>query len=503
MEMELFIQGIENILHWQVILILFLGSAVGIAIGSLPGLTATMGVALIVPITFGMDAITGILLLIGVYFGAIYGGSISAILLRTPGTPAAAATALDGYELAKKGQAQKALTMAIVASAVGGTISVILLILLAPQLANFALRFSAPESFALAVFGLSIISSVSGKSLIKGLIAGLAGLLVATIGLDPIGGFARFTFDNTNLMNGVNFIPVMIGLFAAAQAFKMMEDVFTKDRIVQAFQKSRLKWVEFKQMIVTMVRSALIGTGIGMIPGAGADIAAFVAYNEAQRFSKNPEEFGKGKLEGVAAPEAANNGSTGGAMIPLLTLGIPGDAVTAVMLGALMVQGLRPGPLLFEQNADVVYTLFVGMFASLLIILCLGLLGIRLFIKVLLVPKEVMAPIILVLCVVGSYALGNNFFDVWVMFVSGIIGYLMLRYGFPASPVILALILGPIMESNMRRALVKSGGSFEVFFTRPISLTLLILAAITLFVPLIRSWYSRRRVIADLEKKDM
>lgn len=501
--MELFVTGLMNILHWQVILILLSGVAVGIAIGSLPGLTATMGVALILPITFGMDPITGILLLVGVYFGAIYGGSIAAILLRTPGTPSSAATALDGYPLSQKGLARKALTVSTLSSGIGGILSVIVLILLSPHLAQFALRFSAPETFALAVFGLSIIASVSGRSLVKGLMAGCAGLLVCTIGVDPTGGFPRFTFGSTNLMSGVNFIPVMIGLFAAAQAFQMMEDVFKKDNIIQKMEKVKLKWAEFKGLIVTILRSTGIGTIIGMIPGAGGDIAAFVAYNEAQRFSKNPEGFGTGKLEGVAAPEAANNGSTGGAMIPLLTLGIPGDAVTAVMLGALMVQGLQPGPLLFEHNADIVYTLFVGMIAANLVMIGFGLLGIRLFVKVLLVPKEILAPVILVLCIVGSYALGNNFFDVWVMFLAGIIGYFMLKYDFPASPVILALILGPLMESSLRRALVMSEGSLSVLFTRPISAVLLMLALITLFVPFIKAWYAKRHVVSDEQSKGM
>ena len=302
-------------------------------------------------------------------------------------------------------------------------------------------------------------------------------------------------------MSGVNFIPVMIGLFAAAQAFQMMEDVFKKDNIIQKMEKVKLKWAEFKGLIVTILRSTGIGTIIGMIPGAGGDIAAFVAYNEAQRFSKDPESFGTGKLEGVAAPEAANNGSTGGAMIPLLTLGIPGDAVTAVMLGALMVQGLQPGPLLFEHNADIVYTLFVGMIAANLVMIGFGLLGIRLFVKVLLVPKEILAPVILVLCIVGSYALGNNFFDVWVMFLAGIIGYFMLKYDFPASPVILALILGPLMESSLRRALVMSEGSLSVLFTRPISAVLLMLALITLFVPFIKAWYAKRHVFSDEQSK--
>lgn len=430
--MSLLTEGLANALQWQVLLVIIIGLLIGISIGSLPGLTSTMGVALILPVTFGMEAVSGILLLVGVYFGSVYGGSLTAILINTPGTPASAATALDGFALAKRGLANKALTVSTIASTIGGLLSVIVLILVAPQLANFALKFSAPESFALALFGLSIVSSISGKSMSKGLIAGLIGLLIATIGLDPIGGFPRFTFDSMDLMTGVNFIPVMIGLFAASEAFHSMENLFSSRQVAMKVEKIKLKWQEFKMLIGTMLRSSGIGTFIGMIPGAGADISAFVAYNEAKRFSKNKEEFGKGALKGVAAPEAANNSVTGGAMIPLLTLGIPGDAVTAVLLGALMVQGLQPGPMLFETNGPIVYTLFVGMLLANVFMLFIGLAGIRLFTKVLLIPKAVLIPMIIVLCVVGSYSLGNNYFDVVVMFVAGVIGYFLKKFEFPA-----------------------------------------------------------------------
>jgi putative tricarboxylic transport membrane protein len=483
--MSLFMDGLVNVFHWQVLLFLVTGTVVGICIGSLPGLTATMGVALILPVTFGMDPVTGILLLIGVYFGSVYGGSLTAILINTPGTPASAATAIDGYPMAKKGLAHKALTISTLASTIGGIISVIVLIVVAPQLAEFALKFSAPESFALALFGLSIISSIAGKSLIKGLIAGFIGLLISTIGLDPMGGFPRFTFGNLNLSSGVNLIAVMIGLFAASEAFKSMETIFSTNQKAIMVEKVKLKWHEFRILIGTILRSAGIGTFIGMIPGAGGDITAFVAYNEAKRFSKNKEEFGKGSMKGVAAPEAANNSVTGGAMIPLLTLGIPGDAVTAVLLGALMVQGLQPGPMLFEANGPLVYTLFVGMLLANVLLLVLGLAGIRLFTKVLLIPKTILTPIILVLCVLGAYSLGNNYFDVLVMFIAGVAGYFLQRYGFPASPIILGLILGPMLESNLRRSLLMSQGDLDIFYTRPITAVLIGLAIATLFSPLV------------------
>ncbi|MBT2689846.1 tripartite tricarboxylate transporter permease [Bacillus sp. ISL-47] len=491
--MELLIEGFLNVLNIKVLLILFMAGAIGIILGALPGLTATMGVALLLPVTFGMEPVTGILLLVGVYFGAIYGGSITAILLRTPGTPSSAATALDGYEMTKKGLAYKALTVSTLSSTIGGVLSVIVLILIAPQLAEFALKFSAPESFALAFFGLAIISSISGKSLLKGLIAGVTGLLIATIGIDPIGGFPRFTLGIENLMSGVNYIPVLIGLFAASEAFRSVEDIYKSSNSVKAIEKVKLKWSEFKSLITVILRSSGIGTFIGMIPGAGGDIASFVAYNEAKRFSKKPEEFGKGNAEGVSASEAANNACTGGAMIPLLTLGIPGDAVTAVMLGALMVQGLQPGPLLFTNHGGIVYTLFIGMLLANLLILFYGLLGIRLFTKILTIPKVILTPIILILCIVGSYALGNNFFDVWVMLIAGIVGYFMHKYEFPVSPVILALILGPMLEANLRRSLVLSNGDISILFTRPISLILILLAVMTLFYPYITKLIKSRK----------
>jgi putative tricarboxylic transport membrane protein len=498
--MEL-LQALPNILDFRVLIILILGVAVGISIGALPGLTATMGVALILPMTFGMDPVVGILLLVGVYFGAIYGGSIAAILLNTPGTPSSAATALDGYPLAKKGQALKALTVSTVSSAIGGVLSVVILILVAPKLAQFALKFSAPESFALAIFGLSIISGIAGKYPIKGFIMGFLGLLIASIGMDPVGGFPRFNFGSTNLMGGVNFIVIMIGLFAASEAFQTIEDSFKSGEVLKIKDKANLKWSEFKSLIVTILRSTGIGTFIGMIPGAGGDISCFVAYGEAKRFAKKDEKFGEGELKGVAASEAANNATTGGAMIPLLTLGIPGDAVTAVMLGALMVQGLQPGPLLFVENATLVYTLFIGMILANLLILIIGLPAIRLFVKVLSIPKIYIAAIILILCVVGSFALGNNMFDVWVMLIAGLIGYFLKKHDYPPSPLILALILGPMMESNLRRSLVLADGDWTVFVTRPISAILIALAVLTLFNPLLQKYISKRKNdIAEIDE---
>lgn len=495
--MDMMIYGFTEAFQPAILIMIILGVLAGILIGSLPGLTATMGVAIFLPVSLGMDPIGGIVLLVSVYFGSIYGGSIAAILLNTPGTPASAATALDGFPMTQSGQAGKALVIAALASGAGGIISTLMLTLISPQLSTVALRFSAPESFALALFGLSIISSISGKSVLKGLIVGVFGLIIATVGMDPMTSYPRFTFGSNTLLSGVAFIPVMIGLFAVAEAMIQIEKHLKTSKKVQSITSDYVfpKLRELKNIWVAIIRSSFIGTFIGSIPGAGADIAAFVSYNEAKRFSKKEEKdsFGKGNPKGIASAEAANNGVTGGAMVPLLTLGIPGDAVAAVLLGALMIHGMNPGPMLFVNNADLVYTLFAAMFLAAILVTIFGILGVRLFTKVLLVPKQVLLPIIIVLSVIGAYSISNNYFDVYVMLGAGIIGYFMKKHGFPASPLILAMILGPMAESEMRRALVMSEGSYAIFMTRPISAVLIILAALSIIAPILFRFIKYRK----------
>lgn len=493
-ESELLTQGFSTLLNNpQALLFATFGVMLGIVIGALPGLTATMGVAILLPFTYGMEPVSGLLMICGVFFGGVYGGSITVILLKIPGTPAAAATAIDGYELTKQGKAGLALSAATFSSFSGGTLSIIVLMFLSPVLASWALKFSASESFALATFGLSIIASISGESLIKGLIAGVGGLLIATIGLDPMGGFPRFTGGFVELMN-VPFIPVMIGLFAASEAFRSMEQ---NQQIRQgakvAIGSLLLPWQTLRRIALTILRSSGLGVFIGMIPGAGADIAAFVAYNETRRFSKTPENFGKGEIKAVASCEAGANGCTGGALLPMLTLGIPGDAVTAIMLGALTLQGMQPGPLMFTDHGDMVYTLFVGMIFCYFMLLVLGLLSLKVIGNVVKIPGNILTPMILALCVVGTYALNNSLFDVGIMLIAGVVGYFMQKGGYPASPVVLALIMGPMAESNFRRALSLSGGSLDFLYTRPITLALLTLAAFTLLTPIIRKIMRLRR----------
>jgi putative tricarboxylic transport membrane protein len=481
------------VLQPSVLIYVFLGVTAGIFIGCLPGLTTTMGVALMLPLTFGMDAIHSILLLIGVYVGAVYGGSISAILLNTPGTPASAATAIDGYAMASKGESGRALGISTVSSFLGGIISCIFLILVSPYLAKFALKFSAPEFFMLAIFGLCIISSISGRSMLLGLLTGALGMLIATIGIDDISGVARFTFGNINLFSGVNFIPVMIGLFAMSQAFNGVEEIHKKSVATKKVTQVLPNKSDWKLIFKNSAVFGSLGTFIGSIPGVGADIASFIAYGQSKSISKEPEKYGTGVTEAIVAPESANNGVTGGALIPMLTLGIPGDAVAAILIGALTVQGLQPGPLLFQNNSTIVYAIFCGLLIANIFMLFIGLSSVRLFTKVLTVPKAILVPIIFLLCFVGSYALSNNFVDVIVMFVFGVFGYFLKKVNVSPSPIILGLILGPMAESNFRRALLMSRGEYDTFFSTGISLFFFFLIVLSLFFPILKKYISNKK----------
>lgn len=474
------IQGLSTALLLGNLFYLVLGVTGGIVIGALPGLTATMGVAILLPFTFGMDAVTGLIMLVGIYIGAIYGGSISAILLNTPGTPASAATCFDGYALVKKGYPTKALSASTIASALGGLISCLALVTISPVLAKFALRFSAPEYFALALFGLTI-ASISAENFLKGIIAGMIGLLISCFGMDAITSYPRFTFGVVDLLNGFSVIPVLIGLFAVSEVFNQIETLVGEKEIKTdiVMDKNYMNWKEIKHCLPTILKCGAIGTFIGSIPGAGADIAAFVCYNEAKRSNKN-EKFGEGSLVGISAPEAGNNGVTGGALVPLLTLGVPGDAVAAVLLGALIIQGLTPGPLLFEQNPEIVYGLFSSMIIGNILLLFIGLAGIKFYSRIVEIPKTLMIPAILILSTIGSYSMNNSLFDVGVTFVFGIIGYIMSKIKMPSSPIVLAVILGPMLETNLRKAVLMYEGSYSFLYTRPITVVFLILTVLSM-----------------------
>ena len=490
--MDQLIVGFMTIIEPMNFLAVFVGVLGGMILGAMPGLTAPMGVALLIPFTYGMMPVPAITMLVSLYCGATFGGSIAAILVHAPGTPAAAATTFDGYPLAQKGQAGKALGMACISSAIGGLFSVLVLIMLAPILAEIAIKFGPPEYFTLSIFGLSMISSLGSKSVAKNLLGGTIGVFIACVGMDEISGFSRYDFGLTHLMDGVSFIPVMIGLFAATEIFRQAEGGIKKIVVDKKISGMLPTWKEIKSVKTTLVRSSLIGTFIGILPAEGGTVASFIGYNEAKRFSKTPEKFGTGCLEGVAAPECANNAATGGAMIPTMALGIPGSGTTAVILGALLMHGMRPGPLLFIQNADVVYAVFVGMFFANLMFLGLGLGGAKIFSQVLRVPNYVLSPIILVLCLVGTYALHNNMADVWIMLICGLVGYKMKAYGFAAAPIVLGLVLGELIEISLRRSLIVFDNNAFVFFTRPWSLLFIVLTVLGLCAPFITSWLENR-----------
>ena len=471
------------------------GLFVGIIIGALPGLSATMGVALLMPLTFSLDTVTALVLLLGVYCGGIYGGSITAILIKTPGTPASAATALDGYPLAQEGRAGLALDLALKASAFGGVVSALILLLVAERISRFALKFAAPEYFSLALFGLTIIASISGKNQIKGLIAGMLGLLIGCVGMDPINGTNRFVFGITELLRGIGVIPAMVGLFAITEIMNKSRAVVEGELKMSNFSNKGIPNRTFWKMWPNLLRSSLIGTVIGAIPGTGAVTASFLAYNEAKRASKAPEQFGRGSLEGIAASEAANNGVTGATLIPLLTLGIPGDTVTAILLGAFLMQGISPGPSLISSRPEIVYTIMVSMIAINLFMVLQGKFFVRIFARVIKIPAALLVPLLITLCVIGSYACNNSIFDVKLAILFGLVGYVLSKLDIPLTPMVIAIVLGGIAESNLRRGVAMASGSYSIFFTRPISLFFILVSIVSLCYPTIRRFihYCRRK----------
>ncbi|HAW44883.1 MAG TPA: C4-dicarboxylate ABC transporter permease [Sutterella sp.] len=477
--------GFVNAFNPINLIAMFLATSLGVAIGCLPGLSAAMGVALLLPVTFGMSPATGLIVLGGIYCGAIFGGSISAILIHTPGTPASAATAIEGYQMTLKGQAAKALTVACTASFVGGLLSCVSLYFFAPPLAQLALLFKSPEYFWLSMFGLTVIAGVASKSILKGLMSGFLGLLISTIGMDPMEGVERFMMGQSTLYGGVNVTCALIGLFSMSQVLILAEQkIKARGKASVITDKFRISWPEFKMLSPTMVRSWIIGNVIGILPGAGATIACFMGYNEAKRFSKHKEEFGKGSIEGVAGSEAANNAVTGGSLIPTLTLGIPGESVTAVLMGGLIIHGLQPGPELFTTYAPMTYTFFAGFVLIQFMMLAIGLIGCRGFAEVSRISDAILIPCIVLLCVVGSYAIHNNLVEVVIMFIFGIIGYLMRKFDFNAAAMVLGLILGPIGERGLRRALLLNDGDPSILFSTPICWVLIAMCVIGVFSPI-------------------
>lgn len=475
--------GLSMVANLESFLALATGVLVGVVAGAIPGLSATMAVALTLPFTFSLQPITGILLLLGVYKGGVFGGSIPAILIKTPGTPASSATVLDGHPMAERGLAGKALSMALYASCTADFISNLALILFAAWLASFALNFGPPEFFTLILFSLTIIAGVSGSHLLRGILSALLGLLLATVGLDLVYGTHRFTFGDPNLMGGLNFIAVLIGLFALPEIINKVWAPHSQISSTSQLGDNRVSFSEYKASFKSIVRGSFIGVFLGSIPGIGAAPSAFLSYSEARRTSPNKDRFGKGELEGVAAAEAGNNGVAGATLIPLLALGVPGDVITAIIIGAFMIHGLQPGPMMFVMNVDLIYGLFTGLLISSILLLFIGAGAIRLFRFITNVPQSLLYPAVLVLCTYGCYAVNNSLFDVGVMFAMGGFGFLMLRLDIPAAPFLIAFILGPLLEDNFRQAMLMSGSSPSILFRGPITwffwaLTLITLVAI-------------------------
>ena len=458
-----------------------LGLIAGIVVGAIPGLTATMAIAVLSPFTFFMDTAIALPFLLGVYKGAIYGGSIPAVLINTPGTAAAAATTLDGHALAKQGRARHALEMSLYASVMGDMLGTVVLISVTAPLAAIAIKFSSPEFTILFIFALSLIASVSGDSILKGLIAAAAGALIGCIGLDPMSGYQRFTFGVSDLSGGIALVPVLIGMFAISEVLIQSEKkVLRSVSSVTDGRGAPLPLSAVRRVIPTILRASAIGTFIGALPGLGAEIACWVAYGDAKRQSKTPGLFGRGALEGVAAAESGNNATVPATLIPMLVFGIPGDTVTAILLGAFMAQGLLPGPLLFQQHSDVIYGLFGLLLLTNLLLLGFGLAAIRIVRHVVLIPHAILLPCVTVVCFAGSYAVSSNMFDVLVMLTGGFAGYAMRKAAVPIPPFVIALLLASPLENAIRQSLLFSAGGISIFVTRPISATLLGLFALSM-----------------------
>ena len=474
------------ILDPYLMFLIFITTILGVIIGVLPGLGSTTGAALLLPFTLTMEPVHAIAVLSTIYVSATFAGSITAILINTPGTAAAAATTFDGYPLAQRGEAGRALGIAVVSSTVGGVFSVIVLCIAAPMLARVAYEFRPPEYFALTVFGLSMLASISAGGAVKNLIGGVFGVWLSTIGAEPATGIERFMFGNYDLYEGLSFVPVFIGLFA------MSELLVQSKRVNQVIAVIGLKGAvklpskeDYKKIWKTILRSCGIGTFIGVLPAEGATVASMIGYAEARRWSKNKEEFGKGAIEGIAGAEAANNAATGGAMVPTMVLGIPGSGTTAIILVGLMVHGLRPGPYLFTEQVDKVYQIFGAMLVANLLFMVMGLYGAKFFARISLVPIAILWPIVFALSVIGAYALSSSLIDVWIVMVFGVIGFFARRHGFAVAPIAVGLILGEMVESNLQNSLKMFDGQWWLIFTQPLAVFFLVLAVLGLCGPMI------------------
>lgn len=468
---------------FQNMLFSLLSITFGIVIGCIPGLTVTLGVILLLPLTYGMDPVTAIISLLGIYVGGCYGGSISAILINTPGTNSALATTLDGYPLAMKGQSNKALSTSLNSSVLGGLLAAIVLLVAAPPIARIAMKFRSPEYFSLAVFGMTVIAGVSNKNIVKGIIAAAVGMFVSFIGLESLSGTLRYTFDTMLLFAGVSLLPALIGFIALNQVVIKTVQYKTNQSTGESndfgeINDPSISNREFLRLIPTILKSTAISVIIGAMPGAGGGVAQFVSYNEARRSSKHPETFGTGSLEGIASAESSNNAVIGTALIPLLTLGIPGDGVTAILLGAFILHGLVPGPKLFTDQAVITYSIIIGLIICNVFLLFLGKIFTKRVSKVMSLPYSVLGISIMLFCFAGAFASSGNINEMFLIVPIAILGYIMNLLGFSVIPTMLGLILGPILELNFTRSMIVSGGDLLIFIKEPISCGILIVAVL-------------------------
>jgi putative tricarboxylic transport membrane protein len=480
------VQGFAAALSPENLFYCFLGVLVGTLVGVLPGVGPIAGMSLLIPATFGMNPTTAMIMLAGIYYGAMYGGSTTSILINVPGEAASVVTALDGYQMARAGRAGPALTIAAVGSFVAGTFSIVMLMVLAPLLAQWALRVGPPEYFALMILGFVLLAYLSHGSMVKALVAATLGVLLGTVGIEPMSGYRRFTFGLPQLWEGLGFVPVVMGLFGLAEVLVSVERSLTQEVIRTRLRNLLPSADEWRRSVGPVLRGCVLGFGVGVLPGPATVLASFSSYTVEKRLSRQPERFGRGAIEGVAGPEAANNAATGGALVPLLALGIPFAPAPAVMMGALMIHGLRPGPLLIEQRPDFFWAVIASMYVGNAMLLVLNLPLVGLFASLLRVPGRYLQPLIVLFCVVGVYSINYAMADVWIMIAFGFLGWLMRRAGFEAAPLVLALVLGPMLETSLRQSLIMSRGDLAVFVTRPVSAALLAVAALLLVRPLLR-----------------
>ena len=498
--MEPLFAGLYALMDPQLLVLLFAATLGGVIIGALPGLNATTGAALLLPFTITMEPIPAIAILTTIYCAATFAGAITAILINTPGTSASATTCLDGYPLAQRGEAGRALGMATVSSTIGGIISVICLMLAAPLLARMAYNFAPPEYFALTVFGISMLATIGDGTPLKNIIAGALGVLLATVGKDLLTTVERFTFGFNELSEGIGFVPVMIGIFGISELLVQAEQLQGERKLIEMKAIKLPSREDYRRVWKTILRSSGIGTFIGILPAEGATVASMIGYNEARRWSKTPEEFGKGAIEGIAGSEAANNAATGGAMVPTLALGIPGSPTAAVILAGLMIHGLQPGPTMFTEQAEFAYAIFWAMLLVNITFIFVGLFGAKIFARVTFVPVQILWPIVFTFSIVGAYALDQSMLDVYIALASGVIGYFMRRFGYSVVPLAIGLILGGMLEKRLGQSLIMLDDQWWLMFARPLSLLFFVLTILALFGPFLWRLFTQRDSINSTGK---